>query len=594
MLNTLRNIGDTLWRVTRRLPFEIGLLIVAALTLGKEQIGHLATLLVAVIAIELVVRALLGVFAPILSKLISATGDRFTSFTLTYPRAAAAVYAVLFLAGTVLTHQPLALTIFGAVYVVAFVVLRAHFKGSDVLSRRRRAGRAQETAEARQVKLGLARVAANFYAPEQGYKRDDGSVDEAARHAEVERHITQFEEHVGGKYVVTLRNDVPGKTDEDLVKALASVPSVLAAKEWELHEPEEPTPGFIEFEVWMRERPDATKVTTYRSAEVDQTITIERVPIGLTRDGDVQCFNLNGVHTFIGGTTGAGKSALATNIRIGVAKQRNAAMFGADPKLLEMNRWKPRYTAVVGEPCCISALLEALNAEMDRRKKQVEALGLTSVPQSMWDQLPLIYADIDEAADVFVSPLGDKQSKRNKFLVDRLTAQARALGIVLMLATQRPDATLFSKATMANIPQAIALRVTNRPTAVMILREEDVVSRNPAHKIPQGKRYAGVGYAITETATRGTKVRGFYVPIQADIDQMRIDRETATDEQLALLTARTVDQYIEETAHLRTPAPLIEWELNEHYAVAHPDLHDASMESPWVEQPLNIAELQTY
>ncbi len=122
---------------------------------------------------------------------------------------------------------------------------------------------------------------------------------------------------------------------------------------------------------------------------------------------------------------------------------------------------------VVSEATVALKLFQGLVAEMDARYATLKALGVSTIgaARSAGAQLPYIVVIVEEFADLVL------QNKQIEPLVIRLAQKARASGIHLVLATQRPDAKTFSGLIRSNIPTRIALTVQKEAESRIILDE---------------------------------------------------------------------------------------------------------------------------
>ncbi|MDE0341134.1 MAG: DNA translocase FtsK 4TM domain-containing protein [Nitrospinae bacterium] len=201
-------------------------------------------------------------------------------------------------------------------------------------------------------------------------------------------------------------------------------------------------------------------------------------------------------HLLIAGTTGAGKS-VALNMMIcsllARCTPREVRFLMIDPKMLELSIYEGiphQLVPVVTEPKKASAGLRGVLVEMERRYKVMSEAGVrniqsynASVAQKLgereadrrWKQplgeedspldfLPYIVVVIDELADLMmVAPREVEES------MTRLAQMARASGIHLLVATQRPSVDVLTGLIKANFPSRMALRVATRTDSRTIL-----------------------------------------------------------------------------------------------------------------------------
>jgi S-DNA-T family DNA segregation ATPase FtsK/SpoIIIE len=183
-------------------------------------------------------------------------------------------------------------------------------------------------------------------------------------------------------------------------------------------------------------------------------------------------------HLLVAGSTGSGKSVFM-NTLIGSLIARHTAqtlrLIMIDPKMVEMAAYAtlPHLACpVITDPSTeAKAVLNDLAAEMDDRYKQMRALGARNIESfndviksrkrtefvdfdGRWAPMPYVVLIIDEMADMMML-LG----KEAEAPITRLAQKARACGIHLVIATQRPSADVVTGLIKANFPTRVAFRV---------------------------------------------------------------------------------------------------------------------------------------
>ena len=205
---------------------------------------------------------------------------------------------------------------------------------------------------------------------------------------------------------------------------------------------------------------------------------------GMTVVGEPVLFDLRTApHLLVGGATGQGKSVCVHAILSSlIVKHTPASLQLAlmDPKRVEFSiysksRFLWRNEIAVGADAARETL-RALVEEMDSRYERMSELGVNSIGDlaSKGVRLPFIVACVDELADLIIQDRGVETD------IIRLAQMARAAGIHLILATQRPDAKTFSGLIRSNIPARIALTVQKASESQIILDEsgaEDLLGR---------------------------------------------------------------------------------------------------------------------
>jgi len=191
------------------------------------------------------------------------------------------------------------------------------------------------------------------------------------------------------------------------------------------------------------------------------------VPLGLDVSGEPQASSINKMpHVLIAGTTGSGKSVIL-NAWICTflfrTRPEDLRMILVDPKRVEMTLYNgvPHLlTEVIVEPDKIIAALRWTVAEMENRYKEFAKVGVRNLegfnetPGVI--KKPYILFVIDELADLMIFAPGDAEE-----LITRIAQMARATGIHLILATQRPSVDVITGLMKANIPTRVAFNVSS-------------------------------------------------------------------------------------------------------------------------------------
>lgn len=166
-------------------------------------------------------------------------------------------------------------------------------------------------------------------------------------------------------------------------------------------------------------------------------------------------------HLLVAGQTGSGKSVMINDIITSMLYRNSPAdlkLILVDPKQVEMGPYQDiphLLTPVINEPeKCISALKWAV-AEMERRLKAMAEVGKRNIGEynalKKEEGMPYIVIVIDELADLMMMAARDVEA-----LVVRIAQKARAAGIHLILATQRPSVDVITGLIKANVPARIA------------------------------------------------------------------------------------------------------------------------------------------
>jgi S-DNA-T family DNA segregation ATPase FtsK/SpoIIIE len=182
-------------------------------------------------------------------------------------------------------------------------------------------------------------------------------------------------------------------------------------------------------------------------------------------------------HLLIAGTTGAGKSGCINTILTSIllrATPDEVRLILIDPKRIELNYYESiphLLTPVVSNPKEASAVLQNVVAEMERRYERLSIIRARNLPEANRtfkargeDPLPYLLVVIDELADLMmVSPQAVEDA------IIRLAQKSRAVGIHLVLATQRPSVDVITGMIKANVPSRIAFAVSSQTDSRVIL-----------------------------------------------------------------------------------------------------------------------------
>lgn len=181
-------------------------------------------------------------------------------------------------------------------------------------------------------------------------------------------------------------------------------------------------------------------------------------------------------HLFIGGTTGSGKSVCVNSLLLSLvlaSRTRPIKLALIDPKRVEFALWKDcglLYSEIATSTSDATDLLGELVDEMESRYSQFESLGvknLVGARERGFDGGWIVVA-VDELADLVMQGKSGKSAEDKLVL---LAQKARAAGIHLILATQRPDAKTFSGLLRSNCPARIALKVQKSNDSTIVLDE---------------------------------------------------------------------------------------------------------------------------
>lgn len=223
-----------------------------------------------------------------------------------------------------------------------------------------------------------------------------------------------------------------------------------------------------------------TKNDTVCFREVVDNEVVRKEPsklcIGLGKDisGNIISADLSKMpHLLVAGSTGSGKSVCINTIIAGIlykARPEDVKLILVDPKVVELSNYNgiPHLlTPVVTEPKKAASALHWAVAEMERRYKAFadnHVREIKSYNQQAAEKMPYIVIIIDELSDLMMVAKVDVEDA-----ILRLAQKARAAGIHLILATQRPSVDVITGIVKANIPSRIAFAVSSQTDSRTIL-----------------------------------------------------------------------------------------------------------------------------
>jgi S-DNA-T family DNA segregation ATPase FtsK/SpoIIIE len=179
-------------------------------------------------------------------------------------------------------------------------------------------------------------------------------------------------------------------------------------------------------------------------------------------------------HVLIAGSTGSGKSVAINTFLCSMlfrASPQEVKLILVDPKRVELTGYNDiphLLTPVIVEPKKVVSALKWATAEMDRRYKQLAEVGVKNLEAynelAGFQALPSIVIIIDELADIMLFAPAEVEES-----ITRIAQMARAVGIHLVLATQRPSVDVITGLIKANVPTRIAFNVSSMMDSRVIL-----------------------------------------------------------------------------------------------------------------------------
>ncbi|PYX34429.1 MAG: cell division protein FtsK, partial [Acidobacteria bacterium] len=250
--------------------------------------------------------------------------------------------------------------------------------------------------------------------------------------------------------------------------------------------------------IWLRENIESAEFLGSKS----------KLTLGMGKDinGRLAVADLAGMpHLLIAGSTGTGKSVCINAMIMSIlykATPDQVRLVLVDPKRLELGNYEgiPHlYTPIITEPKLAANALRNAVREMERRLKLLAAKGVRNIDQynRLFDDTPSLFVEqsdetkipyiviiIDELADLMMLDGNNVEES-----VTRLAQMARAVGIHLVLATQRPSVDVITGLIKANFPARVSFRVATKVDSRTILDAngaESLLGRGDMLYLPAG------------------------------------------------------------------------------------------------------------
>ena len=273
------------------------------------------------------------------------------------------------------------------------------------------------------------------------------------------------------------------------------------------------------------------------------------VPLGKSIMGDIGTCRVDKMpHLLIAGTTGSGKSVCVNGIICSIlmrARPDEVKLAMVDPKVVELevyNRIPHLMCPVVNDPKQASVLLKKMVGEMENRYHMFSKSGTKNIesynkyvdkhnrkhPNDKLSKMPFIVIIIDELSDLMMVAAKDVEDS-----ILRITQKARAAGMHLVVATQRPSTEVVTGLIKANIPSRIAFAVgsgIDSRTILDMTGAEKLLGKGDMLFLPIG-------------SNTPTRIQGSFIDdeeIKRITDFVKSQQEASYDEGLTNLSSTSV------------------------------------------------------
>jgi DNA segregation ATPase FtsK/SpoIIIE-like protein len=225
------------------------------------------------------------------------------------------------------------------------------------------------------------------------------------------------------------------------------------------------------------------------------------IAVGKTVDGELLSINLGQMpHLLVAGTTGSGKSTFINAMLVSLLKHatpKQVQLVLVDPKMVELTPYEGVEHLLRPVVTEVDEAIEALNSLVEEMEERYQVMREAGVRHIDGLGYPYIVCVIDELADLMMAATSKVEGP-----IVRLAQKARAAGIHLVLATQRPSVDVVTGLIKANIPSRLAFAVRSHVDSRVILDEggaDQLLGMGDGLLLPVGARNV-------------IRVQGVYVP----------------------------------------------------------------------------------
>jgi len=271
------------------------------------------------------------------------------------------------------------------------------------------------------------------------------------------------------------------------------------------------------------------------------------VPLGRDISGKIQTVDLTKMpHLLVAGSTGSGKSVSINGIITSIlmqAKPHEVKLMMVDPKMVELNVYNgiPHLlTPVVTNPKKAAQALQKVVKEMEERYEKFAATGVRNITgynemikqrnqteEQKYPTMPFIVVIVDELADLMMVASNEVEDA-----ITRLAQMARAAGIHMILATQRPSVDVITGIIKANVPSRVAFAVSSGTDSRTIIDSngaEKLLGRGDMLFLPMGEN-------------KGIRVQGAFISDHEveEVVKFVTDQQSANYEEKMMVTDEEV------------------------------------------------------